>query len=87
MPGAFAASVIPEVRREQGLEWVVACIDAMLPVARENDIILGLENHYKDGFWKYPEFAQKKDVFSPCWPPFPNAVISAPRRLYRQRVH
>ena len=25
--------------------------------------ILGLENHYKDGFWKYPEFAQKKDVF------------------------
>jgi sugar phosphate isomerase/epimerase len=26
-------------------------------------VILGLENHYKDGFWKYPEFAQKKDVF------------------------
>ncbi len=24
---------------------------------------LGLENHYKDGFWKYPEFAQKQDVF------------------------
>ena len=23
----------------------------------------GLENHYKDGFWKYPEFAQKMDVF------------------------
>ena len=26
-------------------------------------MILGLENHYKDGFWKYPEFAQKQDVF------------------------
>ena len=23
----------------------------------------GLENHYKDGFWTYPEFAQKRDVF------------------------
>jgi sugar phosphate isomerase/epimerase len=53
----------PEVGREQGLEWVVECISAVLPVARECDVILGLENHYKDGFWKYPEFAQKKDVF------------------------
>jgi sugar phosphate isomerase/epimerase len=53
----------PEVSREQGLEWVVQCIEAVLPVAREHDIVLGLENHYKDGFWKYPEFAQKKDVF------------------------
>ena len=26
-------------------------------------VILGLENHYKDGFWEYPEFAQKQDVF------------------------
>ena len=25
--------------------------------------MLGLENHYKDGFWLYPEFAQKIDVF------------------------
>lgn len=53
----------PEVRREQGLEWVVDCIEQCLPSAREHDIVLGLENHYKDGFWKYPEFAQKKDVF------------------------
>ena len=35
----------------------------VLPVAREHDVVLGLENHYKDGFWKYPEFAQKQDVF------------------------
>jgi sugar phosphate isomerase/epimerase len=51
------------VSREQGLEWVVASIEKLLPVAREHDIVLGLENHYKDGFWRYPEFAQKKDVF------------------------
>jgi sugar phosphate isomerase/epimerase len=53
----------PDVNRRQGLDWVVACIDELLPVAREHDIVLGLENHYKDGFWKYPEFAQKQDVF------------------------
>jgi sugar phosphate isomerase/epimerase len=53
----------PEVELEEGLEWVVECINELLPVAREYDIVLGLENHYKDGFWKYPEFAQKKDVF------------------------
>lgn len=53
----------PEVSREQGLEWVVAAIERLLPVAREHDIVLGLENHYKDGFWRYPEFAQKQDVF------------------------
>ena len=53
----------PDVSLEQGLEWVIECIEAVLPVARQNDIVLGLENHYKDGFWSYPEFAQKKDVF------------------------
>jgi sugar phosphate isomerase/epimerase len=53
----------PEVDRRQGLEWVVSCIHELLPVAHEHDIVLGLENHYKDGFWKYPEFAQKQDVF------------------------
>src|SRR3954454_2973257 len=53
----------PEVEREQGLAWVVECIEELLPVAREHDVVLGLENHYKDGFWRHPEFAQKKDVF------------------------
>lgn len=53
----------PNVDRRQGLEWVIECINSVLPVAREHDIVLGLENHYKDGFWTYPEFAQKMDVF------------------------
>ena len=53
----------PGVSREQGLEWVVESIQSLLPVAREHDVILGLENHYKDGFWRFPEFAQKQDVF------------------------
>jgi sugar phosphate isomerase/epimerase len=53
----------PEVDRRQGLEWVVACMEEVLVAARECEVILGLENHYKDSFWQYPEFAQKQDVF------------------------
>jgi sugar phosphate isomerase/epimerase len=53
----------PGLNRRRGLDWVVECIEKVLPVARECDVVLGLENHYKDGFWKYPEFAQKQDVF------------------------
>ena len=32
------------------------------PSAR--DVVLCLENHYKDGTWRYPEFAQPEDSFS-----------------------
>ena len=53
----------PGVSREQGVAWVVDAITKLLPVAREHDVILGMENHYKDGFWQFAEFAQKKDVF------------------------
>jgi sugar phosphate isomerase/epimerase len=53
----------PEVSAAQGVEWVVSCIEQLLPVAREYNVILGMENHYKDGFWKFPEFAQKKEIF------------------------
>ncbi len=53
----------PEVPLEQGVAWVVGCINELLPVAREYDVVLAMENHYKDSFWKYPEFAQKQDVF------------------------
>lgn len=53
----------PEVPRQQGLEWVRECIEACLPTAKSLGVRLGIENHYKDGHWKYPEFAQKQDVF------------------------
>jgi sugar phosphate isomerase/epimerase len=53
----------PEVSLEQGLEWVVACITALLPYAAERGVILVLENHYKDNYWTYPEFAQHLAVF------------------------
>ncbi|MFO7633481.1 MAG: sugar phosphate isomerase/epimerase family protein [Caldilinea sp.] len=53
----------PEVARAQGVAWVVESINALLPVAREYDVVLAMENHYKDGYWLWPEFAQKMDVF------------------------
>ncbi len=53
----------PEVTVEQGVAWVVEAIKACLPTAEECGVELVIENHYKDGYWKYPEFAQKSDVF------------------------
>jgi sugar phosphate isomerase/epimerase len=53
----------PEVGVEQGLAYAAEAINSLLPLARELQITLAIENHYKDGFWEYPEFAQKRDVF------------------------
>ena len=33
------------------------------PHARDRGVTLIIENHYKDGYWQHPEFAQKMDVF------------------------
>ncbi len=53
----------PEVSWYQGKAWVIEAIKELLPVAREHEVVLGLENHYKDGFWMYPEFAQEMSRF------------------------
>ncbi len=52
-----------EVSDRQGLEWVFESIRQLLPVAREHGVKLGLENHYKDGKWTAPEFAQRAPLF------------------------
>lgn len=53
----------PEISREQGLEYASQAICECIETAARYEVVLGLENHYKDGFWKYAEFAQKQDVF------------------------
>ena len=53
----------PEVPREVGLEWSSSAIIECIETAQALGVVLGLENHYKDGYWLYPEFAQKMDVF------------------------
>jgi sugar phosphate isomerase/epimerase len=53
----------PVLSEEEGVNLAATCIEACLPYAEERNIILILENHYKDDFWEYPEFAQRMDVF------------------------
>ena len=53
----------PEVSREQGLGFVVDAIGECLVEAERQGVTLILENHYKDDFWSYPEFAQTMDLF------------------------
>lgn len=53
----------PVLNMEEGVKLAAECIEACLPYAQERDITLIIENHYKDDFWEYPEFAQKMDVF------------------------
>jgi sugar phosphate isomerase/epimerase len=53
----------PELSMDEGVKLAADSIHACLPYAQERGITLILENHYKDDFWEYPEFAQKMDVF------------------------
>ena len=53
----------PDVSRAEGIELAASCIQACLPHAADHGVTLNLENHYKDGFWEYPEFAQPMDIF------------------------
>jgi sugar phosphate isomerase/epimerase len=53
----------PEVSEDDGVSMVVECIEELLPYAAERDIILAMENHYKDNYWTHPEFAQHLPVF------------------------
>jgi len=53
----------PELTIDQGVDLAAEAIQSCLPFAAERGITLIIENHYKDDFWLYPEFAQKMDVF------------------------
>lgn len=53
----------PELSREAGVAQVVRVIKSLLPFAEQHGVVLNMENHYKDNYWKYPEFAQKMNVF------------------------
>jgi sugar phosphate isomerase/epimerase len=53
----------PELAMDEGIKLAADCINVCLPYAEERGITLILENHYKDDFWDYPEFAQKMEVF------------------------
>jgi sugar phosphate isomerase/epimerase len=53
----------PELSEDDGVAMVVECIEQILPYAAERGVILALENHYKDNYWTYPEFALPFKIF------------------------
>ena len=53
----------PEVSVSEGVKMAADCITELLPHAESCGVTLVLENHYKDGYWEFPEFAQQSDVF------------------------
>jgi sugar phosphate isomerase/epimerase len=53
----------PDMTRKQGIERTVECIRRSLEYAEKKSVILCMENHYKDGNWQFPEFAQPEDIF------------------------
>jgi sugar phosphate isomerase/epimerase len=53
----------PGMTRRDGIERTVEGIRRSLEHAERKDVNLCMENHYKDGTWQYPEFAQPEDIF------------------------
>ncbi len=49
--------------RKNGVRWCVEMIREAVEYAAGKGIILNMENHYKDGYWDYPEFAMQSDIF------------------------
>ena len=53
----------PGLTIDEGINLAESSIKACLPLAKQLGVTLILENHYKDDFWEYPEFAQHMEVF------------------------
>ena len=53
----------PDLSRKDGIARTVEGITRSLEYAERRGVILCMENHYKDGTWRYPEFAQAADVY------------------------
>jgi len=53
----------PGMSRQEGIERTVDGIRRSLEHAERRGVVLCMENHYKDGTWRYPEFAQPEEIF------------------------
>jgi len=53
----------PGLDREKAVRWCVEMIREAVAYAEDRGIIINIENHYKDGYWQYPEFALRSGVF------------------------
>jgi sugar phosphate isomerase/epimerase len=59
----LSGQTYPGMTRREGAERTLEGIRRSLEHAERRGVTLCLENHYKDGTWQYPEFAQPEDVF------------------------
>jgi len=55
----------PGLDEALGLESVVDCFEEALAYARGKDLALAFENHYKNFFWEYPDFAMEDRIYLP----------------------
>jgi sugar phosphate isomerase/epimerase len=53
----------PGLDRKKAVHWCVEMIRETVAYAEEKGVIINIENHYKDGYWEYPEFALRSEVF------------------------
>ena len=53
----------PGLSRHDGVARTVDGLLRSIEYAEPRGVTLCLENHYKDGTWRYPEFAQPEDVY------------------------
>lgn len=53
----------PGLDRKKAVGWCVEMIREAVAYAEEKKIIINIENHYKDGYWEYPEFALRSEIF------------------------
>jgi sugar phosphate isomerase/epimerase len=53
----------PGMSRADGIARTVEGISRAVEYAERQGVVLCMENHYKDGTWRYPEFAQPEDIF------------------------
>jgi sugar phosphate isomerase/epimerase len=53
----------PGLTRAHGIARTLEGIHRSLEYAERRGVVLCMENHYKDGLWRYPEFAQAEDIF------------------------
>ena len=53
----------PGLTRPEGIARTLDGIRRSLDYAERRNVVLCMENHYKDGRWRYQEFAQAEDIF------------------------
>jgi sugar phosphate isomerase/epimerase len=53
----------PGLSRADGIARTLDGLARSLDYAERRGVVLCMENHYKDGTWRYPEFAQPEDIF------------------------